>query len=107
MIGVDPRTVTARAVLHGLVQDPAPDALLPLLALSVMTTTVPFSAAEIADVAKQVAVRSAKAGSVAAAELILSSCGRALDRCGASQQAADLLETSALVRWRDARRKAQ
>ncbi len=103
MIAIDPRSIAARAVLHRLVQQPAADPLLPLLALSVMATSVPFSACEVASVAKGVATSAATTGNLNTADLILSSCGNALGRCGASQQAADLLEARALLHWRGKR----
>jgi hypothetical protein len=96
----------ARGVVRSCVQVPPQTELLPLLALSVLATRPPFSAAEVGSMAREMAASFEAAENDEAGERLLSACASSLARCGVPELAADLREAQALLRWRTKRRLA-
>lgn len=92
--------IDPRQVLRGCLEDPPRDALLPLLALSVLATQVPFNATEVGDLGAQVSAALADRGAADIAHLVVLGTAAGLARRGAGAQAADLLEAEAIFRWR-------
>ncbi|MEA2646593.1 MAG: hypothetical protein QOE92_1676 [Chloroflexota bacterium] len=90
---------SARQVVHGCIAQPPPDALLPMLALSVIATEVPFSATEVAGLAAQLAAAFTAGGAPDVAHRVVADVADGLVRCGALEQAADLFESEVLLRW--------
>ena len=90
----------AADVLHDCVDAPPENELLPLLALSVLATRVPFSAAYIGSRALDLAEAFGSSGNPEAGASLVRSCAAALQRCGAAEAAADLLEGQAILRMR-------
>ena len=105
---VDPRASisepAARGIVRSCVQLAPQTELLPLLALSVLATRPPFSAAEVGSMAREMAAALEAAENHDAGERLLSACASSFARCGVPELAADLREAQALLRWRTRRR---
>jgi hypothetical protein len=94
----DLRSRHALGILDRCVENPPASDLLPLLALSVLATQVPFSGARVGAIAINIAQEFAAIGNQSAAEGVLDRCASSLEHCGAFEPAADLREAKALLR---------
>lgn len=100
MVFAEEASSRAAEVLHNCIDAPPENELLPLLALSVLATRVPFSAADIGSRALDLAKAFGSSGNPEAGAGLVRSCAAALHRCGAPEAAADLLEGQAILRMR-------
>jgi len=90
----------ALAILDSCLEGPPDNELVPLLALSILASRRPFSAARVGSLAIRMADRFEATGNARAAQGLLDTCASRLERCGALEAAADVREARAILNLR-------
>jgi hypothetical protein len=90
----------ALAILDSCLEGPPDNELVPLLALSILASRRPFSAARVGALAIRMADTFEASGNVPAAKGLLETCASRLERCGALEAASDVREARAILNLR-------